>query len=165
MQYLRYLTRWATALGNSNRITPIKNLFHGRSAQLASKGAKDARKNLEEAVRNLIYKLHFGEDASIAQQVLAGFAARADRAGVDVEKTVRSQRHTANAAFNEFNGEAQRVIDSIVSLTAQVAMPASAAPAAAQRPTITPAGWYPDPRGAPGHRWWDGQQWTEHYQH
>ncbi|WP_244302887.1 DUF2510 domain-containing protein [Leucobacter coleopterorum] len=25
-----------------------------------------------------------------------------------------------------------------------------------------PAGWYPD--GVGGQRWWDGQQWTEHYQ-
>lgn len=28
----------------------------------------------------------------------------------------------------------------------------------------TPAGWYPDPAGGPRSRWWDGQQWTEHYQ-
>lgn len=25
-----------------------------------------------------------------------------------------------------------------------------------------PAGWYPDPSGAPGTRWWDGGQWTAH---
>lgn len=25
-----------------------------------------------------------------------------------------------------------------------------------------PAGWFPDPSGGPGTRWWDGQQWTEH---
>ena len=24
------------------------------------------------------------------------------------------------------------------------------------------AGWYPDPSGAPGARWWDGTTWTEH---
>jgi hypothetical protein len=23
-----------------------------------------------------------------------------------------------------------------------------------------PAGWYPDPSGAPGQRWWDGQAWS-----
>jgi hypothetical protein len=27
---------------------------------------------------------------------------------------------------------------------------------------LPPAGWYPDPYGAPFDRWWDGQQWTEH---
>jgi hypothetical protein len=27
-----------------------------------------------------------------------------------------------------------------------------------------PAGWYPDPSGAPQHRYWDGRSWTEHLQ-
>ncbi|MBN1091466.1 DUF2510 domain-containing protein [Blastococcus sp. TML/M2B] len=27
-----------------------------------------------------------------------------------------------------------------------------------------PPGWYPDPSGATGTRWWDGQGWTEHVQ-
>lgn len=27
--------------------------------------------------------------------------------------------------------------------------------------TETPAGWYPDPHGANGARWWDGTQWTD----
>jgi hypothetical protein len=26
----------------------------------------------------------------------------------------------------------------------------------------TPPGWYPDPSGYPGSRWWDGSTWTEH---
>jgi len=30
--------------------------------------------------------------------------------------------------------------------------------------TLPPAGWYPDPSGAPQQRWWDGQGWTVHYQ-
>jgi hypothetical protein len=38
-------------------------------------------------------------------------------------------------------------------VAAQQFVPASAS--AAPRP-----GWYPDPSGAPGHRYWDGQQWT-----
>ena len=29
-------------------------------------------------------------------------------------------------------------------------------------PPSTPAGWYPDPNGAPAQRYWDGMQWTEH---
>jgi Protein of unknown function (DUF2510) len=27
-----------------------------------------------------------------------------------------------------------------------------------------PAGWYPDPSGAPGTRWWDGFSWSHHTQ-
>ena len=27
---------------------------------------------------------------------------------------------------------------------------------------MPPAGWYPDPYGAAGARWWDGQSWTGH---
>src|SRR3954453_996004 len=26
------------------------------------------------------------------------------------------------------------------------------------------AGWYPEPHGGAGHRWWDGTRWTEHTQ-
>lgn len=29
-------------------------------------------------------------------------------------------------------------------------------------PPTPPAGWYPDPSGAPGQRYFDGQQWTHH---
>ncbi|SFR66235.1 Protein of unknown function [Agromyces sp. CF514] len=29
-------------------------------------------------------------------------------------------------------------------------------------PAASPAGWYPDPSGAPTLRWWDGLRWTEH---
>lgn len=30
------------------------------------------------------------------------------------------------------------------------------------QPGTTPPGWYPDPSGAPGQRYWDGLQWTDH---
>jgi Protein of unknown function (DUF2510) len=34
---------------------------------------------------------------------------------------------------------------------------------AADPPNVPPAGWFPDPSGAGGYRWWDGQRWTHHY--
>jgi hypothetical protein len=30
----------------------------------------------------------------------------------------------------------------------------------AQHPPLTPPGWYADPSGQPGHRYWDGSTWT-----
>src|SRR4051812_6423684 len=40
---------------------------------------------------------------------------------------------------------------------------ASAATANSAAPTqLPPPGWYPNPSGA-GRRYWDGSQWTEHY--
>ncbi len=29
-------------------------------------------------------------------------------------------------------------------------------------PPLPPAGWYADPSGQPGERWWDGRGWSEH---
>ncbi|MCU1584064.1 MAG: hypothetical protein JWM49_620 [Microbacteriaceae bacterium] len=30
--------------------------------------------------------------------------------------------------------------------------------------TTAPAGFYPDPAGAPARRWWNGYEWTSHYE-
>ena len=42
------------------------------------------------------------------------------------------------------------------------ALAGAAVPAAAASPTVTPAGWYPDPDDASIQRYWDGSAWTEH---
>lgn len=36
------------------------------------------------------------------------------------------------------------------------------APSAPPPPSGPPAGWYNDPHGGTGQRWWDGTRWTEH---
>jgi uncharacterized protein YxjI len=41
--------------------------------------------------------------------------------------------------------------------TATASVPDMASP-------LPPPGWYPDPAGGPGTRWWDGTSWTEHVQ-
>lgn len=38
------------------------------------------------------------------------------------------------------------------------------APAPAPPPQGPPAGWYADPHGTAGQRWWDGTAWTDHVQ-
>ncbi len=46
--------------------------------------------------------------------------------------------------------------------------PTAAAPRALpslQGSAPPPAGWYPDPAGAGGQRWWDGTAWTTHTSH
>lgn len=30
-------------------------------------------------------------------------------------------------------------------------------------PNLPPPGWFSDPSGADGYRWWDGQRWTHHH--
>ena len=37
-----------------------------------------------------------------------------------------------------------------------------AASAGGRPPPLPPAGWYADPSGQPGERWWDGRGWSEH---
>src|ERR1700750_1929491 len=39
--------------------------------------------------------------------------------------------------------------------------PPTAASSQERAKLTTPAGWYPDPSGAPGQRYFDGAQWTE----
>ena len=53
--------------------------------------------------------------------------------------------------------------ESVVQPVAVVQPLAVPAPVPAMRPPeLPPAGWYRDPSGAVGERWWDGVGWTDH---
>ena len=45
---------------------------------------------------------------------------------------------------------------------AQEPAPAGPVPAPAAPASAVPAGWYADPHGAGGRRYWDGERWTDH---
>lgn len=49
-------------------------------------------------------------------------------------------------------------------LPAPAAAPVPQAPVPPPPPpsSLPPAGWYPDPSGLPGERWWDGRGWSPH---
>jgi hypothetical protein len=54
------------------------------------------------------------------------------------------------------------IISGAHSAAAAAAPVAYAATSAPPPPPSVPAGWYPDPQGAPVQRYWDGGAWTEH---
>lgn len=48
--------------------------------------------------------------------------------------------------------------------TPQPAVQVQSAPPQREAPSGPPPGWYNDPQGIAGQRWWDGHVWTDHTQ-
>ena len=88
----------------------------------------------------------------------------------DKERIARKTAKGARAAKkqNKLMDEQNKLIEQqTAAIQAQTAAAVSAPPVAAAAtpptppPPPVPAGWYPDPNGAPLQRYWDGSAWTE----
>jgi hypothetical protein len=85
-------------------------------------------------------------------------AAAMATAGHEGSRGVAPAPATLEHAVNHWASAGQP--SSIASAPAVSAAPVSVAATPAP-PPLPPAGWYADPSGGPGHRYWDGQRWTE----
>jgi hypothetical protein len=78
----------------------------------------------------------------------------------DKERMAASARKTKTAAK-----KGNKLLEEQNALLRQQAAQHAAAQRSAGQPaapTAPPAGWYDDPHGDSGKRWWDGSAWTEH---
>lgn len=83
----------------------------------------------------------------------------ARRSGHEGTAELSAQPTTLERAVNEWASAAQAP-----SAASEPGPAVAAAPLAVAEspPPLAPAGWYADPRGGSGQRYWDGQRWTEH---
>ena len=101
------------------------------------------------------------EQVSKAQVESAQAQAEGVRAAShDGTAVVASQTPTLENAVNQWAavGQTQSATSDLVADPAQ----SSPLDVLASPPPLPPAGWFPDPTDTGAHRYWDGQQWTEH---
>jgi hypothetical protein len=77
-------------------------------------------------------------------------------------RPIQQDKETTMAALDRIREERERKAARNAAKAAkkQPAQPAPQQPAATG--PVPPAGWFPDPAGRHGSRYWDGARWTEH---
>jgi len=104
----------------------------------------------------------FGLEGALKGMALAYMVNAATTRATTVHDTVVSLRAAQRAIMmrNEaFEPDELRIILSPVYYRIEQATRARQLP---KRSQAAPAGWYPDPTGASGQRYWDGKSWTSH---